>query len=238
VGSSNISGLVSSTSAATSSRLRLTRSDGGEVLIFESTEFFRVNTGIASGHNGLLPIAMNVEQGLRTGTVTVVPNIAGRDTLVARVGDQAYVLNAGNGEWALYLYNGSVWVQVSNADSATTDAKTLSTTFTVPILDPGVAKTVLLGNISPGRKITSVSVDVDDELSAFINGIPYVQIGDTSNPSLFLEAADTDITEVTTFVVNPEYLYPASETQDLQVYATLAHFGATSGTVHIKVTYV
>jgi hypothetical protein len=238
VGSSNISGLISNTDASTSSRLRLTRSDGGEVLIFESTEFFRVNTGISSGHNGLLPIAMNVEQGLRNGTVTVVPNIASRDTLLATVGDQAYVLNAGNGEWALYLYNGSAWVQVSNADSATTDAKTLSTSFTVPILDPGVSKVVLMGNISPGRKITSVSVDVDSALSAFINGVPYIQIGDTSNPSLFLEAADTDITEVSTFVVNPEYLYPANQTQDLQVFATLAHFGATSGTVNVKVTYV
>jgi hypothetical protein len=149
VGTGNISGLVSSTSAATSSRFRLTRSDGGEGLIFESTEFFRVNTGVASGHNGLLPIAMNVEQGLRTGTVTVVPNIAGRDTLVARVGDQAYVLDAGNSEWGLYLYDGTSWVQLGNQDSSTVDAKTMTTTFTMPAVGFGNSTTNLLGNISP-----------------------------------------------------------------------------------------
>ena len=46
---------------------------------------------------------------------------------------QAYVTNKGDGEWGLYLYTGSAWVQVIDApDSANTDAKTLTTTFTMP----------------------------------------------------------------------------------------------------------
>jgi hypothetical protein len=239
VGSGNISGLVSSTSAATSSRLRLTRLDGGEVLIFESTEFFRVNTGIASGHNGLLPIAMNVEQGLRTGTVTVVPNIAGRDTLVARVGDQAYVLDAGNGEWGLYLYDGTSWVQLGNQDSSTVDAKTMTTTFTMPTVGFGNSTTNVLGNISPGRKIVSVSMEIDTPFSGYSGNIlPNIEVGTLSQPAQFVASSANDLTDTTEFYVNPEYVYPASNSQDLQIRVRCNHYGATSGNVTVKLTYV
>jgi hypothetical protein len=239
VGTGNISGLAASTSAATTSRLRLTRSDGGEVLIFESTEFFRVNTGVASGHNGLLPIAMNVEQGLRTGTVTVVPNIAGRDTLVARVGDQAYVLDAGNGEWGLYLYDGTSWVQLGNQDSSTVDAKTMTTTFTMPTVGFGNSTTNVLGNISPGRKIVSVSMEIDTAFSGYSGNIlPHIEVGTISQPAQFVGSSANDLTDTTEFYVNPEYVYPASNSQDLQIRVRCNHYQSTSGNVTVKLTYV
>ena len=160
VGGSNVSGLNASTSATGSSKLQLTRSDGGPIDVYESTEHFRLNTGIASGHTGMYPLAMNIEQGIRTGGTTLVANITARDSLSAMAGDQAYVTNDGQGEWALYLYDGSGWVEISNEDSATVDAKTMQTSFSMPIGGFGNSSTNNLGNISPGRKIQSVSVDV------------------------------------------------------------------------------
>ena len=102
VGGSNISGLNATTNGPGTSRINLKRTDGGEILIYEGTEHFRNNTGIASGHNGMYPLALNVEQGIRAGSVTVVNNIAARNNLTAQTGDQAHVLTTTDGEWALY----------------------------------------------------------------------------------------------------------------------------------------
>ena len=239
VGAGNVSGLPASTSATGARRLVLTRSDGGEILIFESTEFFRVGTGVASGHNGMYPLAMNIERGLRSAGTSVVANIAARDALNPQIGDQAYVLNAGTGEWGLYVYNGSAWVQVANADSATTDAKTMITTFTMPAVGFGNSTTNTLGNISPGRKITSVSFDVHTAFSGYSgNIIPNIEVGLLGQPAEFVASSANDLTDTTEFYVNPEYVYPASNSQDLQIRVRCNHYGATSGNVTVKLTYV
>lgn len=239
VGAGNVSGLPASTSATGARRLVLTRSDGGEILIFESTEFFRVGTGVASGHNGMYPLAMNIERGLRSAGTSVVANIAARDALNPQIGDQAYVLNAGTGEWGLYVYNGSAWVQVANADSATTDAKTMITTFTMPAVGFGNSTTNTLGNISPGRKITSVSFDVHSAFSGYSgNIVPNIEVGVLGQPAQFVASSANDLTDTTEFYVNPEYVYPASNSQDLQIRVRCNHYGATSGNVTVKLTYV
>ena len=217
----------------------LARSDGGEILIYEGTEFFRVGTGVASGHNGMYPLAMNIERGLRSAGTTVVANIAARDALTPQTGDQAYVLNAGNGEWGLYVYNGTSWVQVANSDSATTDAKTMITTFTMPAVGFGNSTTNLLGNISPGRKITSVSFDVHTAFSGYSgNIIPNIEVGVLATPAQFVASDTNDLREVTEFYVNPEYVYPASNSQDLQIRVRCNHYQSSAGNVTVKLTYV
>ena len=68
--------MPATTNAPGTQRLNLRRTDGGEILIYEGTEHFRVNTGIASGHTGMYPLALNVEQGIRgTGGTTLVADI-------------------------------------------------------------------------------------------------------------------------------------------------------------------
>ena len=101
---------------------------------------------------------MNVEQGLKNATVTVVADISARNNLSPTVGDQAYVLNAGDGEWALYLYDGSAWSKVSDEDSANTDAQTLTRNVTAPLSGFGNSQNFAMGNVSPGCKIQSISV--------------------------------------------------------------------------------
>ena len=238
VGTGNISGLPAQTNAPGTERLKLTRSDGGEILIFESTEYFRTATGIASGHTGQFPLAMNIEQGLRVAGTSVVADIASRNALTAEPGDQAYVLNKGDGEWGLYVYSGASWTMVSNEDSATTDAKTLTTSFTMPVGGFGTATTQVLGNISPGRRLLNVAVEVTNPFQGTGTNIPNIQVGTLLDPDAYVPASSNDLRDGTTFEYSPNYVYPATNLQDLQVRARCTHENASSGEVSIRLTYV
>ena len=237
VGTSNVSGLPASITSPGTQKLKLTRADGGEILIFESTEYFRVGTGISSGHTGQYPLAMNIEQGLRTAGTTVVATIAARDALTAEAGDGAYVLNKGDGEWGQYIYSGSAWVMTSNEDSATVDAKTITTTFTMPAGGFGTATTQLMGNVSPGRRLLNVSVDVT---TAFVGAstTPNIQVGTLADPDAYVPATSNAIDELGSFEATPNFLYPSTETQDLEVRARCTHNSASAGVVTVKLTYV
>lgn len=239
VGASNISGLPATTSATNADKLQLTREDGGEILIYEDSDLFQTETGIFSAHTGSVPLAMNIEQGVRTGGTTVVATIAARDALRPAAGDQAYVTNKGDGEWGLYLYTGGAWVEISNQDSATVDAKTLTTTFTMPVATFGVSATQNLGNISPGRRIISVSVEVNNAFTGYTgNTLPNMEVGTVADPDIFVDDISNDLTEASTFFTNPDYVYPSSNTQDLIIRARCNHYDATAGSVTVKLTYV
>ena len=237
-GGSNVSGLPASTSATGTTRLKLTRSDGGPIDIYESTENFRVGTGISSGHTGMYPLAMNIEQGIRTGGTTLVGTISARDALNAQAGDQAYVTNKGDGEWGLYLYTGSTWVEVSNQDSASVDAKTLTVNFSMPVGGFGTSTTSNMGNISPGRKIQSISVEVHTPFAGHSGGTPNIEVGTVADPDSYCDSPSNDLTEAVSFIATPEYVYPSSETQDQLIRARCNHYNASSGNVTVKLTYV
>ena len=237
-GGSSLTGFSSTNASPGTSKLKLTRSDGGPIDIYEATENFRVGTGIASGHTGMFPLAMNIEQGIRTGGTTLVASISARDALSSQAGDQAYVTNKGDGEWGLYLYTGSAWVEVSNQDSATVDAKTLSVNFTMPVGGFGTSTTTNLGNISPGRKIQSISVEVHTAFAGYSGGTPNIEVGTVADPDVYCDSPSNDLTETGSFICNPEYIYPSSETQDQLVRARCNHYNASSGNVTVKLTYV
>lgn len=239
VGSGNISGFPAVTSATGTTKLSLTRADGGPIDIYEGTENFRVNAGISSGHTGMFPLALNIEQGIRTGGTTLVADISARDSLSAMAGDQAYVTNSGDGEWALYMYDGSQWVEISNQDSATVDAKTLSTSFSMPIGGFGTSTTTNLGNISPGRKIQSVSVTVNTVFTGHTGDIvPNIEVGTIGDPDAYHDDTDNDLTSISTYMTNPEYTYPSTETQDQLIRVRCNHYGASAGNVTVKLTYI
>ena len=239
-GGSSLTGYPLTNASPGTSKLKLTRADGGPIDIYESTEYFRNNVGIASGHTGMYPLAMNIEQGIRTGGTTLVADISARDSLSSQAGDQAYVTNKGDGEWGLYLYTGSAWVEVSNQDSATVDAKTLVTTFTMPVGGFGTSTTQNLGNISPGRKIQSVSVEVNTTFTGHSGGEPNIEIGTVADPDIYCDSPSNDLTAPVgdTFICNPEVVYPATETQDQLLKARCNHYNATAGNVTVKLTYI
>ena len=133
----------------------------------------------------------------------------------------------------------SSWVEVSNQDSASVDAKTLTTTFTMPAGGFGTSTTQNLGNISAGRKIISVYIDVDTAFSSYTgNVLPNIEVGDISDPDQFCDSPSNDLTTAGSYVCTPDYVYPATETQDMTIRARCNHYQASAGNVTVKLTYV
>ena len=115
----------------------------------------------------------------------------------------------------------------------------MTTTFTMPAVGFGNSTTNTLGNISPGRKITSVSFEVHTAFSGYSgNIIPNIEVGVLGQPALFVASDANDLTETTEFYSNPEYVYPASNSQDLQIRVRCNHYQASAGNVTVKLTYV
>ena len=237
VGSGNVSGLIASTSASTGVKLKLDRADGGPIDIFDSTGNFENSTSVFSVHNGMFPLAMNVEQGIRSASVQVVNNISARNSLTPTTGDQAYVIDNGVGEWALYLYDGSAWTKVSDQDSANTDAQTLTLNVTAPISGFGNSQNYDLGNVSPGGKIQSVSVDIH---APFTGGSQdtTVEVGTTSDNDLLHSINENDPGTTGAYISNPEYLWPSSNSAEFETNLRINHYGASAGNVTVKVTYI
>lgn len=239
VGSSNISGLPATTNANTSELLVLTRNDGGEILIYEDSTLFQDETGIFSGHTGSVPLAMNIEQGVRTGGTTVVGTTSARDALNPAAGDQTFVTNKGDGEWGLYLYTGGTWVEIANADSAQVDAKTLTTTFTMPVGGFGNSTTQNLGNISPGRKILNVTVSVDTAFTGYSGSTtPNIEIGTVADPDVYCDSPSNDLTEAADYLCTPDFVYASSNTQDQLIRARCNHYQSSAGNCTVTLTYV
>jgi hypothetical protein len=144
--------------SGTSHTLRLERQDGGPITIRDIQGSFLSDVGVMSGQTGRYALGLNIEQGLRSSTTTVVPNLGAREALYALVGDQAHVLDDGNGEWALFLFNGTDWIKIGGQRSVAVDARTIEQTIALP------STTTTIGTVSEDRRILNVSVTVLQDL--------------------------------------------------------------------------
>jgi len=238
-GASSVSGLSTSTSATTGAFLHLTRADGGPIDIENTTGTPAEDFAIYSAHNGQYPLGLYIEHGVRSGGITIVANISARDGLTAQGGDMAYVTDAGDGEWALYVYTGAAWSEVGNQDSAATDAQTITLDFTAPGSGFGGVETQDLANISPGARIIDIGIDVTTGLSNWTGAsAPTIEVGTASDLDQFLTGDESDLETAGDYTANPNYLYPASQSNDLSLKARIYHRGATAGAFSIRVTYV
>ncbi|MDA9373896.1 hypothetical protein N9R43_00785 [bacterium] len=217
--------------------LQLTRADGGEVIIKDKTGSPTFDFGLTSGHNGAYALGLNVEQGLRKAGNFVVRTLAERAGLPnIMIGDQVYVLDTGEGEWGLYIWDEAIWTLIATQDSAATDANSLSETFTMPITDFGTAKTVTLGRISDNSRIVSVLVEIVTPMSGYSGGIPSLEVGTQNEPSRFMSDYENDLESGGSYTTTPDFHYVGSA--ELEIKANLEHFGATSGEIKVTVTYV
>ena len=238
-GASSVTGLSTSTSATTGSFLHLTRADGGPIDIENTTGTPAEDFAIYSAHNGQYPLGLYIEHGVRSGGITIVANISARDGLTAQGGDMAYVTDAGDGEWALYVYTGAAWSEVGNQDSAATDAQTITLDFSAPGGGFGGVLTQDLANISPGARIIDIGIDVTTGLSNWTgSNAPTIEVGTASDLDQFLTGDESDLETAGDYTANPNYLYPASQSNDLSLKARIYHRGATAGAFSIRVTYV
>ena len=226
-GPNSVSALPLNTSANTSSHsLRLTRDDGGPIIIrdVQGTYFYRA--GVMSGQTGRFALGLNIEQGLRASATRVVASIAARDALHAMVGDQVYVINDEHNEWAVFIYDGSEWQRTGNKRSEETDAKTVNLNIDLSTASSG---TLPLATISANRKIIDITVE---SVNSTGNGNS-VTVGTQSNLSLFMDSLDSNLAKDGRYSVTTNYI-----TADFTDILVNLHVGNPHGTLSVKLTYV
>ena len=222
-GAGSISSLPALTPANTSTfALRLLREDGGPLTIRDVQGTFFANAGVMSGQNGRYALGLNIEQGLRSSQTTVVADIAARDALYPLVGDQAYVIDDGNGEWALFMWNGSAWTRFQNQRSESTDAKTIESVYTFP----GTGD-IQIGAITEGRRLLKISVVVLSDLVAPPNF--EVEVGSTTLWNYQQHGGAS----VGAYSVETDYITSLIEAVTLKVPANVAQ-----GAIRVEVTYL
>jgi hypothetical protein len=197
-GAGSVSSLPEETLANTLTfALRLLREDGGPLTIRDFAGTFLDTAGVISGQNGRYALGLNIEQGLRSSATTVVADMTGRDALNALVGDQCYVIDAGNGEWATFTYDGSQWITVGSQRSTAVDARTL-------VLDVDLSTTSgeqSIGFITADRTIISVKILVvspgPDDAS--------VRIGVRNNLAALVDSSDSILSQTGQYSVETTY---------------------------------
>jgi hypothetical protein len=200
--------------------------------------------GLVSVENGVKACGLYIADGLRTATSTVVTDLAALNALQPLIGDQAYVIDSSDGqgnnvgEWSTWLYNGIIWVETGNQDSATTDAKSLE--YTVTTISPSL---INIGEISTGRRVTLITVEVTTPF----DGPATLAIGYTvNNPALpppvptgLMVAGFTDLTIAGTYTTQTDILFGIDTLQgDVEITAAFVNAGSSVGSAQIIVSYV
>lgn len=225
-GLASASGL-SMTSPAPSGRIvRLTAIDARPINIANRVGNPIDDFGLHSVENGQKAAALYIEQGIRQASTYVVPNILARNNLHAIIGDQAHVLDKGDGEWGLYLYDGA-WKLISSYESAQTDANTLMIDVVAAALGEK-----LLGEVSDRSKVTLITVEVTE---AFNQDVSLV-IGDPANHARLASADHFDLTSLGTYIVMPSFIYEFGTDAQIRAYLT-SGVAPTLGRARISVSY-
>jgi hypothetical protein len=242
-GADSGSGLVLSTVASTTILVNFLAVDARAINFIDVLGSPVNDFGIMSVENGTKACGLYIEEGLRSATSTVVTNLAQLNALNPLIGDQAYVIDSadtsGNnvGEWSLWLFNGSVWIQTSNQDSSTTDAKSLEYTFT-----SASAANLLIGQISTNRRVSLITIEV---ITPF-DGAATVSIGyQVNNPVLppavpdgLMSVVLTDLSVAGTYTTSTDVLFGIDTEQgDVVITASFDNGASTIGVAQIIVSY-
>ena len=221
-GASSLSSLPETTSAnTTTSALRLIRLDGGPLTIRDFSGQFLDMAGVMSGQNGRYALGLNIEQGIRSSGITVVASMVGRDALNALVGDQCYVINDGNGEWATFVYSGSQWTKVGGERSVAVDARTITETVTLP------GATTTIGTVSEDRRILNVSVTVLQDLVDAPNFT--INVGST----VIWQFSQNGSSKVGTYTVDSDLITSSREDVVVDIPGNTA-----TGNIRVEVSYI
>lgn len=243
-GTNSGSGLALSTPASTQYQIKFTAIDARAINFLDVIGTPVEDFGLVSVENGIKACGLYISEGLRTATSTVVTNLTALNALSPLIGDQAYVINSDDGsgnnvnEWSLWLYDGSIWVETSNQDSSSTDAKSLE--YTVTTTSPS---SINIGALSTGRRVSLITVEVT---TAF-DGAATLAIGyQVNNPSppppvpagLMVQGL-IDLSVVGTYTTSTDILFGIDTVSgDVEITADFVNGASTVGSAQIIVSYV
>jgi hypothetical protein len=243
-GGSSGSGIALNTAASSDHIIKFTAIDARPINFLDVTGSTVEDFGLTSVENGIKACGLYISNGLRTSNSTVVTNLAQLSSLRPLIGDQAFVINSediygnNNGEWSQWLYDGSNWVQTSNQQSSTTDAKSLEYT-----IDTTTLPSFNIGEVSTGRRVTLITVQVITpfNLSSSLS-IGYI-VNNILTPDISIDglmAQDLiDLTTIGTYTSSTDILFGIDTPQgDVNITGTFNINGSTTGEARIIVSYI
>ena len=83
-----------------------------------------------------------------------------------------------------------------------------------------------------------IVVEVLTPMGSYIGQPPIVEVGVTNDIDQFMTGDESDLEEAATYSASPNYLYPETQTTDLQIKARITHRNALQGEFTVSVTYV
>lgn len=230
------------TPANTDGVLRLTAVDARAINLLDVVGEPTVTLGIVSVENGVKAAGMYIRDGLRSARTTVVADLQQLGALEPIAGDGAFVIDStdqlGNnsGEWSMWVYDGAIWVKTSTHDSATTDARSLEATIA-----HDTAEDIVVGNISTGRRITLITVDVTEQFDSDATlaiGYSIASAADENTGSL-MTPETIDLTTPGVYTGSSSILFGTdTPTGDVTINAKYIGNGATTGAAQIIVSYL
>jgi hypothetical protein len=75
-------------------------------------------------------------------------------------------------------------------------------------------------------------------VSNYSGTAPSIDVGDVSDIDAYMTGDESDLSEVGVYTASPNYIYPSTQTTDLDLRVKITHSGATLGDVTVSVTYV
>ena len=228
-GTNSGAGIPVNTAAGTDHVLYLIADDARSINLRDIQGIPLSDYGIFSTENGIKAAALYIEKGLRATTNYVVADIPSRDALSPIVGDQAFVIDAGNSqaEWVLYIWDGGQWLIISTEDSAKTDADSLDLTLTFN----SISGIIQIGTVSDNSRITLITIEV---ITPF-DGAPTLTIGDSVNNSRLMYNTNHDLSETGVYTIHSEHLYTTGNNVIINAY--FAGGGASQGEAKIVLSY-
>lgn len=226
-GTASGAGLAITTPASTEYTLSLEANDAQSIELRNIKGTPLEDFGIFSAENGIKGAAIFVEKSLREAKLMVVPDIAERDLLTPKTGDQAYVTDGGNGEWKQFLWDGTQWVILATQDSAKTDADTLS----VNIDFNTFGGTIPIGTVSDNSRITLITIEVTQPFDI----VPTLTIGDSLDNDRLMNDMQHDLSVPGTYTIQSDHVYNVGT--DVQINAYFGAVGSSTGFAKIVLSY-
>jgi hypothetical protein len=183
--------------------------------------------GLYSVENGQKAAALYIQQGISKASNYVVNNIASRDSLMAIIGDQAHVLDKGDGEWGLYLFDGSSWMMIASYETSVSDANT----YQIEVTSSSMGENDI-GEISDLSKVTNITVEV---IEAFDTNV-VLTIGDTPDPDRLAGNDQFDLGTIGVYVVLPSFVYDTGNDFIIKAFLSAASAPST-GRAKISLSY-
>jgi hypothetical protein len=171
-------------------------------------------TGSVSGGGGTAP------------AVGIYPNLASRP-ITSTAGSMAYIIDNGNGEWAMYIWVSDMWVETTNKDSSQADAYSAELIITNTTTSPA-----LISTLSTGRRVTLITISV----TTIFDGTPIINIGDDTVNDRLMPDGLINLGVLGTYATTSDHLYNTGIDTDINTY--LIPGGATQGEAIITLTYV